>query len=306
MTRVLPRWACVLAVGALAVTGCRDKPVDHMQRARDAIFEKRPDEALVEYRKAYEMLLRDETPEALVMRARALKGAADVYWLEQRKVKEAVSVYRQLIQQCPESPESLEARIILAELLRVHYRDLRGSIDQLTAALHRNPPQGAELQYQVAKTYFELQDYPQCELEAKKLPDRFATSPYVDDALFLQAQALAMVEGKRQEALKTYADLRTRFPDSELAPYALFEMGKLRADAGDNEKAIETWVECLKTHPDPTLVQDAIARARRRLAKLTVEGIGKKEVAFDRSKQARTSVEAMGGSAEEAARDRGD
>lgn len=306
MTRGAPRWAWVLTVGALAVTGCRDKPVDHMQRARDAIFEKRPDEALVEYRKAYDMLLRDESAEALVMRARALKGAADVYWLEQRKVKEAVSVYRQLIQQCPESPEALDARIILAELLRVHYRDLRGAIDQLTAALHRNPPQSAELQYQVAKLYFELADYPQCELEAKKLPERFAASAYVDDALFLQAQALAMVEGKRQEALRTYADLRTRFPESELAPYALFEMGKLRADAGDNEKAIETWVEALKTHPEPALVQDAIARARRRLANLTPEGIGQKEVAFDRSKQARTSVEAMGGSAEEAAHDRGD
>ncbi|NBD09876.1 MULTISPECIES: tetratricopeptide repeat protein [Corallococcus] len=306
MTRGAPRWAWVLTVGALAVTGCRDKPVDHMQRARDAIFEKRPDEALVEYRKAYDMLLRDESAEALVMRARALKGAADVYWLEQRKVKEAVSVYRQLIQQCPESPEALDARIILAELLRVHYRDLRGAIDQLTAALHRNPPQSAELQYQVAKLYFELADYPQCELEAKKLPERFAASAYVDDALFLQAQALAMVDGKRQEALRTYADLRTRFPDSELAPYALFEMGKLRADAGDNEKAIETWVEALKTHPEPALVQDAIARARRRLANLTPEGIGQKEVAFDRSKQARTSVEAMGGSAEEAAHDRGD
>ena len=128
-------------------------------------------------------------PEALVLRARALKGAADVYWLEQRKVKEAVSVYKELIQQCPESPEALEARIILADLLRVHYRDLRGAIDQLTAALQRNPPQGAELQYQVAKLYFELGDYAQCELEARKLAERFATSAYVDDALFLQAQA---------------------------------------------------------------------------------------------------------------------
>lgn len=295
-----------LSLSTLVVTGCRDKPVDHMQRARDAVFEKRPDEALVEYRKAFDLLRRDESPEALVMRARALKGAADVYRLEQRKVKEAVGVYRELIQQCPESPEALEARIILAELLRMHYRDLRGAIDQLTAALQRNPPQGAELQYLVAKLYFELGDYQQCELEARKLPERFATSVYVDDALFLQAQALAMMDGKRQEASRTYADLRSRFPDSELAPHALFEMGKLRAESGENEKAIETFVETLKTHPDPSLVQDYIARARRRLANTTPEAIGRKEAAFDRARQARTSLEAVGGSAEEAARDHGD
>ncbi|HZI16277.1 MAG TPA: tetratricopeptide repeat protein [Myxococcus sp.] len=285
---------------SLAGAGCRDKPVDHLQRARDATFEKRPDEALVEYRKAFDALRHDDSPEALVLRARALKGAADVYWLEQRKVKEAVGVYRELVQQCPESPEALEARIILAELLRVHYRDLRGAIDQLTAALQRNPPQGAELHYQVAKLYFELGDYQQCELETRRLTERFPTSAFVDDALFLQAQAIAMMDGRRQEASRAFADLRTRFPDSELAPHAHFEMGKLRADAGENEKAIETWVETLKTHPDPALVQDYIARARKRIANTTADGVGKREVAFDRAPTAKSSLEAVGGKPEEA------
>ncbi|HVG58507.1 MAG TPA: tetratricopeptide repeat protein, partial [Hyalangium sp.] len=255
-------------------------------------------------------LRRDDSAPALVLRARALKGAADVYWLEQRKVKEAVSVYKELIQQCPESPEALEARIILAELLRMHYRDLRGAIDQLTAALQRNPPQGAELHYQVAKIYFELGDYAQCELEARKLAERFATSAYVDDALFLQAQAVHMMEGRRQEASRIYADLRSSFPDSELAPHALVEMGKIRADAGENEKAIELWVESLKMHPDPTLVQDYISRARRRITNTTPEAVGQRAVAFDYAKvpprPPRNSIEAVGGTADEAARDHGD
>jgi tetratricopeptide (TPR) repeat protein len=299
---------CAL-LGFLA--GCRETPADHLQRARDAVFEKRPDEALVEYRKAFDLLRRDESAPALVLRARALKGAADVYWLEQRKVKEAVSVYKELLQQCPESPEALEARIILAELLRVHYRDLRGAIDQLTAALQRNPPQGAELQYQVAKLYFELGDYAQCELEARKLGERFATSSYVDDALFLQAQAVHMMEGRRQEASKLYADLRSRFPDSEQAPYALVEMGKIRAETGENEKAIELWVEALKTYPDPSLVQDYISRARRRIHETTPEAVGQKAIAFDHGKgppprPPRNSVEAVGGTADEASRDHGD
>jgi tetratricopeptide (TPR) repeat protein len=301
----------LVGLGLLA-GGCREQPTDHLQKARDAIFEKRPDEALVEYRKAFDMLRLSDSPEALVLRARALKGAADVYWLEQRKVKEAVGVYRELIAQCPESPEAQDGRIILAELLRVHYRDLRGAIDQLTAALTRNPPQGAELQYQVAKLYFELADYQQCELEARKLAERFTTSPLVDDALFIQAQALSMMEGKRQEASRAFADLRTRFPESELSPRALFEMGKLKAEANDYEKAIEIWVEALKTHPEPKVLQDYITRARRRLTNTTPEAIGERALAFDRAAQARsgppprTSVEAVGGSADEAKKDFGD
>ena len=308
----------VLALALALVPGCRrESATDHMQRARDATFEKRPDEALVEYRKALDELRVDTSPQAVVLKARALKGAADVYWLELRKVKEAVSVYKELIAQCPESPEALEARVVLAELLRVYFRDLRGAIDQLTAALARNPPQGAELHYQVAKLYFELQDYQQCVLETRKLTERFPTNSFVDDATYLQAQALHMqavqsvpgtpeVQRFRQEASRTYADLMTRFPDSELAPHASFEMGKLKAESGDNEKAIETWVQTLKTHPEPSLVQDAIARARKRIAATTPEAIGSRETAFAKPKPARNSVEAVGGSAEEAARDHGD
>ena len=307
------RVVLVLGLALTLLPGCRrDGPTDYMQRARDAVFEKRPEEALVEYRRALDALRVDPSDEAKVLRARALKGAADIYWLELRKVKEAVSVYRELIAQCPESPEALEGRVILAELLRVYFRDLRGAIDQLTAALARNPPQSAELHYQVAKLYFELGNYDQCVLETRKLSERFATSSYVDDAVFLEAQALHMMEGHRQEAARTYADLITRFPDSELAPHAGFELGKLRAEAGENEKAIEVWVQALKHHPDPATVQDSITRARRRIAATTPEVVGSRTSAFDRGQvvvpkaPARTSLEALGASPDEMARDTGD
>ncbi len=310
----------LLLLALVLAPGCsRDGATDHLQLARDAIYNKRPDEALVEYRKALDALRLDASPQAPVLKARALKGAADVYWLELRKVKEAVSVYKELIAQCPESPEAQESRVVLAELLRVHFRDPRGAIDQLTAALARNPPQGAELHYQVAKLYFELQDYQQCVLESRKLAERFTTSAFVDDALFLQAQALHMQslqvpsdspEAKRfrQEASLAYANVLTRFADSELAPHVLFEAGKLKAEAGENEKAIEMWVQALKSHPEPTMVQDAIARIRRRLAATTPEDVGSRASAFAHApvRPARSSIEAMGGSAAEAASDHGD
>lgn len=290
---------------ALALVGCRDGADVHLQRARDAVFEKRSDEALVEYRKALDALKRDEGDAATVLRARALKGAADVYWLEQRKVKEAVAVYKELVAACPESPEAQEARLVLAELLRVHYRDLRGAIDQLTAALERNPPDGAALQYEVAELYFALQDFKQCELEASRLAERFPNSEKVDDALLLRAQALAMVEETKPQAAKAFADLRARFPASPLAPYAHFELGRLKADAGEYEKAIEHWVETLKTHPQPGVVQDAIARARRQLA-ATPEVLSRAE-AFAKPKlperKARNSAEAVGANPNESHRE---
>jgi tetratricopeptide (TPR) repeat protein len=315
VTRAFLVW-CVLCF-----TACRkeDAPA-FLEKARVALYEERPQDALAAYKKALDALERDGSPEAAVYRARALRGAADVYAFQVGDARRAVEVYRELIALCPEAPETLEGRVRLAELLRHHFRDLRGAIAELTAALARNPPTSAELSYQVAEMYFELQDYEQCQLEAAKLAQKFETSAFVADALFLRGQALSMMDGRKQEAQRAFADVVERFPDSRLRSHALFELGRLKAESGDAERAIELWVEALKTHPTPAVVQDAIARVRARLRATTPIKVGDAVTAFDRDAlqalgrparegeaeplaKPKTSVEAAGGTPEEAAKE---
>ncbi len=301
----------VLLLGA----GCKkaDAP-EHLEKAKTALFVRNADLALLEFKAALDLLERDTSPQAQVYRARALRGAADTYFFELRDYKKATQVYRELIQLCPEAPETLDGRIHLATLLRREFHDLRGAIAELTAALARNPPQSAELAYQVATLYFELQDYEQCEIEASAVARKYETSVFVDDALFLRGQALSMMDGRKLEAQRAFMDLVDRFPDSELKPHALFELGRLKNDQGENERAIELWVEALKTHPDPRVVQGSIARVRSRLRATTPDGVGDAAKAFDwgvpgaageggviKGPPPKNSVEAVGGTAEEAA-----
>ncbi len=311
----------VVAASMVTLAACKkpDAPF-HLDRAKTALFERNPELALLEFKAALDLLERDPSPPAQLYRARALRGAADTYFFELRDYKKATQVYRELIQICPEAPETLDGRIHLATLLRREFHDLRGAIAELTAALARNPPQSAELAYQVATLYFELQDYQQCEIESSNLARKYETSVYVDDALFLRGQALSMMEGKKLEAQRAFMDLVDRFPDSELKPHALFELGRLKNDQGENERAIELWVEALKTHPDPKVVQGSINRVRTRLRATTPDGVGNAAKAFDRGVPGangegaaavvvveakkpppKNSVEAVGGTAEEAA-----
>jgi tetratricopeptide (TPR) repeat protein len=305
--------AAIALVAGLAGSGCEISAQERLQRARDRIFEKKPEEALKEYRLALDIVERDVSPEGAVLRARVLKGAGDVYYLELRDFRRAAEVYQELIRACPEAPETLQARIHLAEILHTHFRDLRGAITALIGAIDRNAPESAELAYRVAKLYFELGDYQQATLEARKVQARFETSPLVDDALLLEAQALALMEGRAPESIRALQALAERFPDSALTPIALYEMGKVRAEMGDREEAIALWVKALAHHPDPSQVQAAIARIRKQIVERTPVRVGNEEEAFDRRPPAhvpvpahRTSIEAAGGTAEEAARDRGD
>ncbi len=306
----------------LALTACRkDDTPAHLERARAALFAQKPDVALSEYKLALDLLERDASPQANLYRARALRGAADLYAFALDDPKRAVEVYRELITVCPEAPETLEGRLHLAGLLWHQFRDLRGAIAEYTAALARNPPQSAELSFTVAKLYFELQDYSQCELEAAKVAQKFETSVYVDDALYLRGQALTMMEGRKPDAQRVFLDLLDRFPESELRAHALLELGRLKADAGEPEKAIELWIEALKSHPTPQAVQQQIALVRGRLRATTPHQVGDAVSAFDwdkypvyenhagegvgvvPAKPAKTSAEAVGGTPEEAKRE---
>jgi tetratricopeptide (TPR) repeat protein len=310
------REVLLFAVAALVAfsTSCSRSGPEHIAAARELVYARKPQAALREYRLAIDAVEKSDGPEAARLRATALRGAADVYWLELHDVPKAVSVYKELVTQAPDAPETAEAHVVLAGILESHYRDLRGAISELTAALARDPPTAPDLRYQVAKLYFELGDYQQSELEARTLIEKFPSSPLVDDAWMLVGQSLSMREGMHAEAMKAYSTLLEKFPSSELVPHALFELGKLRGEAGDDAGAIQAWVQALERHPDPQVVQSAIARTRKRIAETTPRGVGARE-AFQRPEQqaqvhrvvqAKTSLEAAGGSAEQAAREHGD
>jgi len=210
----------------------------------------------------------------------------------------------------------MEGRLRLAELLRHEFRDIRAAIAEMTAALARNPPQSAEIAYTVATLYFELRDYQQTTIEADSVIRKYEASAWVDDALYLKGQALSMMEGRGLEAQRAYMDLVDRFPESPLKPHALVELGRLKLDQGESERAIEYWVESLKTHPDPKVVQTAIARVRAHLRATTPATVGDPVAAFDWNVPGanigeggrpmvlpKTSAEAVGASKEEQARE---
>ncbi len=102
---------CALLLLFLALNGCRKSADEYLQRAHEAAYRKDPQRALREYRLALDAVDRLDTTGAQAVRARALRGAADIYYLELRDIPRAVEAYRELLQVCPEAPESIEGHI---------------------------------------------------------------------------------------------------------------------------------------------------------------------------------------------------
>ncbi len=254
---------CVALLLLAGGAGCRKSPEAWVQEGQDARFERNPEAALAAYRRALDELERSRSEQAPVLRARALLGAAEVYDLELGDAKRAVEVYRELLRVSPESPEGLPARLRLASLLKDRFGDTRGAIQALNDALARSPPQSAELRYRVATLYFSLGDYAQVELEAAEVVRRYEASEWVDDALFLRAQALQL-RGQGAAAEAAFADVAARFAEGGYRPLALFEQGKLLDGRGEMAQAVTVWLEALKSHPQPDVVRAALDRVKDR------------------------------------------
>jgi tetratricopeptide (TPR) repeat protein len=253
-----------------------------MERAERALMEDNPNLALGEYRRALDQLEGVDGEEALALRARAFKGAADIYNFNLGSARSAAQVYQELIAVCPETPEAQEGRVSLANLLRFQLGEPASAIEVLSQAAARAPAEKVdELMYEVAELYCDQRDYARCEAEAGRVADSSAVSVFVQRAAYLRAQAVARDAKRNVEAQRLYGELIRRFPQAEVTPHARFELGRLKAAQGDAAGAIDEWVRALPNHPHPENVQAAITRARAGQAMSARVKLGDVRSAFD-------------------------
>lgn len=139
-------------------------------------------------------------------------------------------------------------------------------LEQFKALVSAYPDRpGADgYQMQAVEGYFQLADYAQARTEARVLLDRFPRSPLAPQARLLLASCFEM-EGRRAEAIAAYQELIDRTASGEAVSRAQLAMAKLLEAQGDDDRALETLLSCLKTYPDPLLIQREIGRLQRKM-----------------------------------------
>jgi TolA-binding protein len=223
--------------------------------------------ALAGYRDALRRLGQDDSQLARDIRTRTLAHLADLCYLDMADTRCASETYQSLLESFPDAPESYQARIHYAQMLRGRSGDPRGAIAQYKALVsaYADRPGADAFQLQAAQGYFELNDYAQARTEARVLLDRFPKGAAVPQARLLLANCYEM-EGRHQEAIAAYQELIDRTPTGDVVSRAQLALAKLLEQAGNDGRALEVLLECLKTYPDPMLIQHEIARIQRKMA----------------------------------------
>ncbi|HEX8910151.1 MAG TPA: tetratricopeptide repeat protein [Anaeromyxobacteraceae bacterium] len=273
------RRAPVLAIALLACSGTARR-LDEGNAARRA---GRPAAALESYRAVLSELGEGRLPEGeAALRLKALRGAADVTYLELGDFTQAVSYYRRIVALYPGTEAAWQARAATGDIYQQRFQDPMGAIAQWADIAQGDGPEAPAYQLKVANAYLDLRNLEQARTEARLLRERWPASELADEAQLLTAQAWAL-EKREDEAQRAFQALLDRHPRPELAARALEGQAGLAADAGKLDRALALYGQAIAGHPRPDTVQVAMAkvRARRDRARPSAHP-GDRLTAFDR------------------------
>jgi tetratricopeptide (TPR) repeat protein len=218
------------------------------------------------------------------VRWKALKGAAEVSYLELGDYEGAVAYYRRIISLYPNSQESRDARIAIGDIYRERFQDNLAAIAQYAEVAGSNAPEAPRYQLEVAKAYLELKNYSQARTEARILGERWPRHELAADAQLLAAQAWTL-EKRDAEALSAYQALIDRRPRPDVLARALVGQAHIYAQAGRFSQALDLYQKALPYHPNPDAIRVDIDAVRERQAKAQPATPGDHDAAFDHDKR---------------------
>ncbi len=224
------------------------------------------------------------------VRAKALRYAGDVSYLELGDYTGALSYYRRIVSLAPGSKEAHEARGVIGDIYRDRFNDPLAAIAQYADVAGSDSALAPRYQLEVARCYLSIARYAQARTEARILREKWPTDPLADEAQLLAAQSLAL-EGRPDDALGAFQALVDRRPAPELVARALEGEAHIHAQAGRFDRALELYAAALPNHPNPDAVRTNIEAVRERREKARTATPGDRAAAFDERKVKRSPRE---------------
>ncbi len=180
----------------------------------------------------------------------------------------AISAFSRLINSYPLSPRCREAQGSLADIYMHKLGNRKKAIVEYQKAIlyYGNSAQAEAFQYEIASAYFERKNFQQQRLELRHLLTMFPGTKRKGDIYFQIANSY-YVEGRLDDAVKTFRGILKDFPDSPLAVESTFQLAVCLEEQEKLKKAISLLEEIYGVYPNPKIVERRIERIKKRLRK---------------------------------------
>jgi len=193
----------------------------------------------------------------------ALYRVARLWHFDLRDPQQALLTYLRLERDYPDNSYIQQAREDAARIVKIDLGDDMQAIGYYQRLLDSEQGKPDQYLYEVADSYFRLQNYPQARIELENLLSTYPDSPLIPEVLHRKATIL-ILENRPEEANQDWQRLADDFPDSGYAGRARFNMAVLLEEKGELEAALEAY-RSLKDYPRPLLLEQKIDHVTRRI-----------------------------------------
>lgn len=196
----------------------------------------------------------------------ALFRAGEVQELYLKNDQEALLTYLLVIRDYPQTPWALQAQLRAAGIYKYRLRDFNQALTLLQKIVDSGAPDADRVQYEVADTYFRLNNFEQARIEFESLLRNFPQSPLVPEAQYRIAVTNSL-EGNLEGAAQGYRKVFENWPESRFALEARFRFAAVLEEQEHLRQALSNLVELRGKYPNAAALEERIRKVEERLKK---------------------------------------
>lgn len=179
--------------------------------------------------------------------------------------QEALVCFLLLERDYPENSHLTEAYRQVAGIYKHRLEDFGRAIEAYQKVQEQQTDSADWVQYEIADSYFRLNNFEQARIEFTSLLKNFPDSALAPEVQFRVAVTYAL-EGQLPEAAGAYQLVAERWPDSPYAPEAQFGLAGVLEEQEELQKSLRI-LEQLEGYQNPEVLQQKIEKVRARIGK---------------------------------------
>ena len=196
----------------------------------------------------------------------ALYRMGEIYYRHLNEYEPAIVAFRRILIDYPRSVKCRPAQRHIAEIYMYKLNDYKNAIIEYQKAIpyYAGSRDSERFQYEVANAYFNLKNFEQQRVELNLLLERYPATE-LQGEIYLQIGSSYYVEGRLDDALKTYRGVVKKFPSTPLSLEASFQIAVCLEEKENLTGALEALKEIENIYPNPKIVRNRIERIEKRL-----------------------------------------
>jgi len=238
----------------------------------EEILEKRYQKGLAlrdagDYAAAAELLRELQTEHPGSARApEALLAGAELLHISLGRYQDALLGYLTVERDYAATPQAARARRQVAELFKYRLNDQLQAISAYQRLLDDGGEDADRLQYEVADSYFRLNNFEQARIEFDSLLRSYPGSSLLPEVQFRLAM-VEVLEGDLERAMAAYREVSARWPQSSYAVEAQFGLAAVLEEREKLREALTTLEALQGRYPNPEALAQRIAHLKGRIDK---------------------------------------